>query len=218
MTIRISFITAFALVLILIIVFSNSLQSGNDKRDYVGSDACGNCHSADSIGNQYDKWMRTPHAKAIERLRTKAALTLAEKLSIKKPSEDRQCLRCHATGGGRYPELNSEGVGCEACHGPGGDYNEYAHHVDTVDRQGGYATAIKHGMSQILGIKNIKRREKMCLGCHNSRRPCYPSTSKEIYRQSISLQVISDMKKGGEKSKAEYVNLRHQLIPPFPQY
>ena len=87
-----------------------------------------------------------------------------------------------------------------------------------VNRQGAYETAVKHGMYQILGIKNIKKREKMCLGCHNSRRPCYPSNTSDIYRQSISLQVISDMKKGGEQRKGDYVNLKHQLIPPFPQY
>ncbi len=216
MTMKTSSIAALAFLLAA--VSFNALHPGNRKLDYVGSEVCGNCHAADSIGNQYDKWMRTPHAKAMERLRTKAAVSIAEKLSIKKPSEDQQCLKCHATGGGKNPAIRAEGVGCEACHGPGSEYHEYAYHVDTVNRQGAYETAIRHGMYQILGIKNIKRREKMCLGCHNSRRPCYPSLAKDIYRQSISLQVITDMKKGGEQSRGEYVNLKHQLIPPFPQY
>ncbi len=206
------------LALILATISFHSLHSKSKKLDYVGSEACGTCHVAESIGNQYDKWMRTPHAKAVERLRTKAAVSLAEKLSIKKPSEDRQCLKCHATGGGNYPDIIAEGVGCESCHGPGSDYHEYANHVDTVNRQGGYETAVKHGMYQILGIKGIKKREKMCLGCHNSRRPCYPIMSEDIYRQSISLQVVTDMKKGGDPKKGYYVDLKHHLIPPFPQY
>ena len=84
-------------------------------------------------------------------------------------------------------------------------------HVDTVNREGGYETALKNGMYPILGIKNIKKREKLCLRCHTSERPCYPTDPKEIYRQSISLQTIAEMRKGD-------LNLKHPLIPPFPQY
>ena len=207
-----------ALSLLLAAASHASLDSGKAKRHYVGSDACAICHAADSIGNQYDLWLRTPHAKAVDLLRTKAAIPIAEKLSIKKPAEEPRCLSCHATGGGKYPDITSEGVGCEACHGPGSDYQEYDNHADTVNRQGGFEKGIKNGMNQILGIKNIKKREKMCLKCHNSGRLCYPATNKEIYRQSISLQVIADMKKEGDPKKGEYVNLKHSLIPPFPQY
>jgi hypothetical protein len=194
------------------------LHSEKKKRNYVGSEVCGKCHAADSIGNQSDKWMRTPHAKAVLLLRTAGALELGKKLSIKNPAEDQQCLKCHATGGGVDPKLRDEGIGCEACHGPGSDYYEFGNHVDTINRQGAVETAAKNGMYPVLGIRNIKKREKMCLHCHNSQRPCYPTTSKEMYRQSISLQVISDMRKGGDPTKGDYVNLKHQLIPPLPQY
>ena len=79
-------------------------------------------------------------------------------------------------------------------------------------------TARKNGMTNILGDKNIKRREKMCLGCHNDKRPCYPTDVQEIYRQSISLQVITQMRKGSvqQKDRDSAVDLRHRLIPPFP--
>ena len=90
MTIKISSIAALALLLAA--VSFNSLQSENKKRDYVGSEVCGTCHTAESIGNQYDKWMRTPHAKAMERLRTKAAVSLAEKLSIRNPLKNGSAL------------------------------------------------------------------------------------------------------------------------------
>jgi hypothetical protein len=211
------YITA-ALTCILAAAMFTLAYSERKKRDYVGSEACGKCHAADAIGNQYDKWLRTPHAKAFLLLGTAGALEIAKKLSIKNPAEDRQCLRCHVTGGGQDPKLREEGVGCEACHGPGSDYYDYGNHADTVNRQGGYETAQKNGMYPVIGIKNIKKREKMCLHCHDSKRPCYPTTSKEIYRQSIPIQVIADMKKGGDPSKADSVNLKHQLIPPFPQY
>jgi hypothetical protein len=215
-TIKIHIIAALAFILTA--ASFSFLYSEKKKRDYVGSEKCGICHAAETIGNQYDKWLRTPHAKAVLILRTSDAAALGKKLSIKNPAEDRQCLKCHATGGGTNPKLPEEGVGCEACHGPGSSYHEYGNHVDTVNRPGAYETALKNGMYPVLGISSIKKREKMCLSCHNSRRPCFPTTAKEIYRQSISLQVITDMKKGGDPARGDYVNLKHQLIPPFPQY
>lgn len=207
-----------ALAFILAAASFSLLYSEKKKRDYVGSEVCGTCHTAESIGNQHDKWLRTPHAKAFLQLRTAEAVTLGKKLSIKNPAEDRQCLKCHATGGGVNPKISEEGVGCEACHGPGSGYYEFGNHVDLVNRQGAYETALKNGMYPVLGIRSIKKREKMCLRCHNSRRPCFPTTAAEIYRQSISLPVIADMKKGSDSTKGDFVNLKHLLIPPFPQY
>lgn len=197
--------------LLLIVAFSVRALPEKKKHTYLGSASCGKCHDADSIGNQYDKWLRSPHAKAVLILKTAPAIDLAKRLSIASPANDRRCLSCHTTGGGKHQQTIEEGVGCEACHGPGSGYSEFAGHVDTVDRLGAYNIALKNGMYPVLGIKNIKKREKLCLHCHDARRPCYPADPKEIYRQSISLQVITDMKKG------ELV-LEHKLIPPFPQY
>jgi hypothetical protein len=196
---------------LIIVIFDADSMSGKKKHTYVGSSACGKCHAAESIGNQYDLWLQSPHAKAIKILKSEPSHTLAKKLSINEPSEDLQCLKCHATGGGKDKKTNKEGVGCEACHGPGSDYYEFIGHVDTVNRQSAYETALKNGMYPTLGIKNIKKREKLCMRCHRNQRPCFPESPQEVYRQSISLQVITDMKKGD-------LNLVHQLIPPFPQY
>ncbi|MBN2078887.1 MAG: hypothetical protein JW838_07965 [Spirochaetes bacterium] len=195
------------------ILFATASLLLSDKRrhEYMGNAVCANCHSAESIGNQYDQWLRSPHAKAVLILKTEDARKMAQSLDIEKPDEDPRCLRCHTTGGGAEPKTIAEGVGCEACHGPGGAYHEYANHVDTVNRRGGYETALKNGMYPILGISSIKKREKLCLRCHNSKRPCFPVKPEEIYRQSISLQTIAEMKKGD-------LNLGHRLIPPFPQY
>ncbi len=197
--------------LFLIFAFATLLNSEKRRYSYVGSVTCSRCHSADSIGNQYDRWLRSPHAKAVLVLQTESARKLASGLSIERPEEDRRCLQCHTTGRGSNPKTAKEGVGCEACHGPGSSYHEYCNHVDTLNRQGGYETALKNGMYPTLGISNIKKREKLCLRCHNNRRPCFPAEPGEIYRQSISLQVISELKKGD-------MNLKHPLTPPFPQY
>ncbi|MBN2161251.1 MAG: hypothetical protein JW807_17820 [Spirochaetes bacterium] len=200
-----------ALTLLLAFLAPDHLRPAEKKRTVVGSSVCASCHAAESIGNQYDRWLRSPHAKAVLILKTQPALALAKKLSIADPAADRKCLACHTTGRGKVDKTKDEGVGCEACHGPGSDYHEFGRHVDTVNRQGAYETALKNGMYPILGIKNIKKREKLCLHCHTKGRPCYPVLAEDIYRQTISLQVISELRKGD-------LNLKHQLIPPFPQY
>jgi len=83
--------------------------------DYVGSDACQSCHTA-----EFATWAESPHAHAVDSLRKddKAA--------------DADCLRCHTTGPGRpggFPDgapvdahADLARVGCESCHGPGGNH------------------------------------------------------------------------------------------------
>jgi peroxiredoxin len=82
---------------------------------YVGSQACRGCHAA-----EHATWSESPHAHAVDTLET-----------VRKQGNP-DCLRCHTTGFGRpggfpdkappaqHPELAS--VGCESCHGPGGDH------------------------------------------------------------------------------------------------
>ena len=83
--------------------------------DYVGSDSCESCHSA-----EFATWSRSPHAHSL------ASLAADEK------TNDGDCLACHTTGYGRPGGFPEEGnanahvdlarVGCESCHGPAGDH------------------------------------------------------------------------------------------------
>ncbi|MEE3326956.1 MAG: multiheme c-type cytochrome [Myxococcota bacterium] len=85
------------------------------QADYVGSDACESCHTA-----EFATWKQSPHARAVATL------------EAKQKAGDADCLSCHTTGYGRpggfpkdglvsaHPDLAS--VGCESCHGPGGDH------------------------------------------------------------------------------------------------
>ena len=80
---------------------------------YVGSAACESCHV-----EEHALWLAQGHAKALATLEAKGK------------AGDAECLRCHTTGfekpggfqaaGGLQPAL--AGVGCESCHGPGGDH------------------------------------------------------------------------------------------------
>ena len=83
--------------------------------DYVGSDACQSCHA-----KEFEIWESSPHGHAV------ATLEKAGKAG------DADCLACHTTAydkpGGfpagapvaDHPDLAR--VGCESCHGPGGDH------------------------------------------------------------------------------------------------
>jgi nitrate/TMAO reductase-like tetraheme cytochrome c subunit len=104
------FVTAFAARHPASVTLSaNSLQS---MSDYVGANACKDCH--DKV---FAAWSRTKHAKAIDKL------TMANRAST--------CVGCHVTGpaavalaeGARPTHPN---VQCEACHGPGRKHAEAA--------------------------------------------------------------------------------------------
>jgi hypothetical protein len=83
--------------------------------DYVGSDVCQSCHTA-----EFATWAESGHARA------------SRALAEKSKTSDADCLACHTTGfglAGGFPaggdaasESDLARVGCESCHGPGGDH------------------------------------------------------------------------------------------------
>jgi len=119
------------------IQFLRRTVSGTRHRSqfsYVGSKKCAACHADSEHGNQYVTWLRSRHALAYWRLATDWAAFLAslreENRDIESPIEEPRCLKCHTTGAQRWPTdpaavvRPEEGVGCEACHGPGSAYIE----------------------------------------------------------------------------------------------
>ncbi|MFQ5583344.1 MAG: multiheme c-type cytochrome, partial [Calditrichia bacterium] len=80
---------------------------------YVGSEVCRDCHR-----KKYEFWKKTKHSSSYNTLAAKGR----QKIKV--------CLRCHTTGYGHeggfdVDRQNNRGlaaVGCEVCHGPGGDH------------------------------------------------------------------------------------------------
>lgn len=79
---------------------------------FVGTETCGNCHEG-----AYAKWLDVRHSHALQ--------TLIEQ----DRQADPECVRCHSVGmfyesGFRSMESTPDlgGVGCEMCHGPGGNH------------------------------------------------------------------------------------------------
>ena len=125
---------------------------------YVGALACGSCHKQEALGFQYNVWRLSNHARAYAVLATPKAFELAKQKGLEgEPQKLGECLRCHATGyGEEAPSFSAsfspaEGVGCEACHGPG---SEYQHEAVMRDKR----------MSASAGLKPVSRTT--CLRCH----------------------------------------------------
>jgi YVTN family beta-propeller protein len=100
-------------------------DAGAKGPKYTGVMACGKCHRGAMLGNQWSVWRMSPHARAWAVLGTAKALEIARGKSIGDPQSNAACLKCHSTSmsGTRMAGFSpDEGVGCEACHGPGGDY------------------------------------------------------------------------------------------------
>ena len=96
----------------------HALLQRRDKRkrslfadaEYVGSETCQSCHA-----NEHERWSKGPHAGAFATL------------EAENESQNEACLQCHTTGfqkSGGFPEGGERhaNVGCESCHGPGGNH------------------------------------------------------------------------------------------------
>ncbi|MDP6546853.1 MAG: multiheme c-type cytochrome [Phycisphaerae bacterium] len=125
---------------------------------YTGVRACAACHRGRAKGYQASKWRTSAHARAHAVLTTSKADDIAKKMGVKGYlAAAPACLRCHATGyldpagGASDSYAVSDGVGCQACHGPGGKYSD--------------ANVMKNKKaSKAAGL--IAPSRKTCLPCH----------------------------------------------------
>ena len=132
--------------------------SNRTEHKYIGTITCANCHKGPASGYQFSKWRMSAHARAYAVLATDQAYEIASRQNLKgDPQNSAECLKCHTTA---YHQLEQdamefhslyEGVGCEACHGAGGNYYPEAIMTD--------ARAAK-----AAGLKEVTRQT--CLGCH----------------------------------------------------
>jgi hypothetical protein len=132
---------------------------------YVGVKACASCHKSKATGNQVEAWKATAHALAFLTLGTEAAREVAKKAGLAgDPRTSPQCVACHTTAAG-VPRVRiqddfdaSQGVQCEACHGPGSEYSKIQH-------------MIKHETALELGL--VIPDVKTCKRCHNAESPTF---------------------------------------------
>ncbi len=138
---------------------------------YVGAKKCKKCH-----GDVYKSWKKTALAKSFEAL--KPGVKAAEKTKAgldpeKDYTTDEKCLGCHTTGYGKpggyaigsKTAAKFEGVQCEACHGPGSNYNPIMDDVKKQKRK--YKTSEMEAAGLVLPTK------ANCETCHSKESPFF---------------------------------------------
>lgn len=137
----------------------------------VGSCASSLCHGSvqpwKESGVQqteYVTWSRSDrHARAYDTLLTERSFDIARKLGLKQPAHEAPvCLDCHAHNvpkerrGAQF--AISDGVGCEACHGPAERWIK-----GHVERGASRRSNVAHGL---FPTRDVVARGRLCLSCH----------------------------------------------------
>ncbi len=145
---------------------------------FIGNAKCGSCHKAD-----FASWEFSSHAKAFNILKAgkrKAAKKLANLDPDKDYTQDKKCIKCHATGykkKGGFKSIEKTpamaGVGCESCHGPGSDYKQL--HEDNLY---GFEQSVAEPLGQLYGEYN----EEVCRACHGHKDAPHHEGLDEKYR------------------------------------
>ena len=140
---------------------------------YVGVATCGGttCHGrseGDGAVVRQDEIMlwQDPssaagaHSRAYDVLRDPRSQVIAQRLGIGEASRAPMCLGCHGTPpgprGARFQQ--SDGVGCESCHGPASGWLSSHYAVG-----GTHANNVSRGM---VPLENPRARAAICLDCH----------------------------------------------------
>lgn len=146
------------LTILLVMVF---VAFAHSQHTYIGVDKCKVCHKSEAKGNQYGKWLESKHSKAYQSLTTPKANEIAGKAGITNPSESEKCMSCHSPYGQAVPALKADGIGCEACHGPGSDYKAMNIMKDrNLAKQNG-----------LIIYENEEAIKAHCMKCHKKDNP-----------------------------------------------
>ena len=146
-----------------------SAQSSDNN--YVGPGSCSAvaCHGAIRpvpgariLQTEYSTWVAMDrHARATEVLGNMVSQRMGRILGIGNPLQAQKCLVCHSLdvpAASRGRNFATEGVSCEACHGPATGWLGY--HV-TKDAK--HEESVRRGM---YDTKDVVKRTDKCLTCH----------------------------------------------------
>jgi len=123
---------------------------------YVGAGKCRVCHRTEKQGRQYSRWEESRHSGSMATLASATVIERAVKAGLKTPAENPACLKCHAPLAGPAPEIKTEGVSCEACHGPGSEYKKLSIMKNTEE-------AVKNGLVPFADAEAVR---VLCMSCH----------------------------------------------------
>lgn len=162
------------------------------ESQFIGASRCRTCHRKEEAGAQYPKWEESAHAQAYMTLASDEAKAIAAEKGIENPQASGECLQCHVTAYGvpaeRLGEKYSmeEGVGCESCHGAGGDYYKKS----TME-------SITSGEIEGSSVGLVTPDSETCVQCHNEKSPTFEGFNFEEYAAKIAHPIP-------EETKAQY--------------
>lgn len=149
---------------------------------YIGASKCKMCHNKPAKGEQYNVWLKGPHASAMKTLSSEESMEIAKAKGIADPTTDAGCIKCHSTVGHIDAKLVAsikidEGVSCESCHGPGSMYK-------------GASVMKNRELSMKKGL--ILPTEEVCVTCHNEESPTYKPFN---FEEKVALMAHPDPSK-----------------------
>jgi hypothetical protein len=150
---------------------SSQSKRNSSPYSFVGSRNCRKCHL-----KVYKSWEKTTMASAYDVLKPGQRVDVKKKAGLdpkKDYTDDKSCLPCHTTGYGqtggfvsaeKTPDLT--GVGCEMCHGAGGEYTKEEH------------MSLKNKMYKLrdlvkVGLINPPTAGMCTESCHNRKSPFF---------------------------------------------
>ena len=180
---------------------------------FLGAQSCAStgCHGGGGTKqNQFLVWsVKDFHSqRPTATLTTARSKQIAEALDIKDPTADARCTSCHASLHdvlenlrGEYFKV-SEGVSCESCHGPAGNWlrSHTRHDYTRADR-----TAA--GMRD---LQNLYVRANTCVACHQNvdnkiLSAGHPELIFELDGQSVAEPKHWSAEKNGNGAQAWFV-------------
>lgn len=152
--------------LLILLAVAGALYAQPAPRSYIGAGGCtsSNCHGGTTalperdsriLGNEYATWsVSDKHGRAYKVLEEPRGKRMAEILKLD-ATKDRRCTVCHVVGS---PDRSrSDGVACEACHGPAEQW------LGPHTKPNSHDASLKMGM---VDTRNMEVRAKLCLSCH----------------------------------------------------
>ena len=147
------------------------VTQASEASNYVGPGSCSAvaCHGAIRpvpgsriLQTEYSTWVaQDRHARATEVLSNAVSQRMGRILGIGNPVQAQKCLACHALDVApslRGRNFATEGVSCEACHGPATGWLGYH-----VTRDAKHEESVRRGM---YDTKDVVKRTDKCLTCH----------------------------------------------------
>lgn len=160
-----------------------------DASLYAGNTSCKMCHKKPEKGDQYGKWLASPHAKAFEMLASAEAKEAGAKVGVADPQKSGKCLKCHSTAYNFTESVATdkiapeEGVTCESCHGPGKNYK---------------SKAVMEDREKCIAAGMVYPATKSCERCHNDKAPSWKA---DRYTTKAGVKTGFDVEQAYEKIK-----------------